>query len=271
MKTINTHFQRIAQQQYFTGMAIIPFFTIFFTLLLCSCTGPYIVGQNPDMVKVAPPTWASEYDNDNPANYYYLPDIETYYDLRNREFVYLENGNWRFSASLPSIYASLDLNNCFVVKLNNAVHEPWMHFHYYVAHYPRYFYKSYDRDRSDYQDRPARWFNENLNHYGYDNDRGNKEFGNKNERRQEPRFSHEPNNNYNQRGTNNSTNSNNVRQRQDSRQDRPQRNEGSANKEQPMKYYGRQIGQPVKVQRNMMKPREEKRQPKSQEKKGRDR
>ena len=299
MKTTISRVERKNHSIFFYGINIIPIIGSILLVSLYSCTTPYMVSNYPDGGYPSSPNWAQNYDSENPANYYYLPDIETYYDLRNREFVYLENGSWRFSASLPSVYASFDLNNCFVVKLNNSVHEPWMHFHYYVAHYPRYYYKSYDRDRSDYRDRPARWFNENLNHYGYDDDRGNSQFRNKNERRQEPRFSHEQNNNYNnrsnnrgenrneaqqnsvprqeqnsgnfnQRGTNNDTNRNVERQNHGQVQPQ-QRKEGSVNREQPMKYYGRQIGQPVKVQRNMTRPKEEKQQSKSRERREKER
>ena len=298
MKTRITQAKRAIQRLHFNGIKIIPVLATILIVLLYGCTTPFMVSSYPDGGYTAPPTWAQNYDTDNPVNYYYLPDIESYYDLRNREFVYLENGSWRFSTSLPLIYASFDLNNCFIVKLDNTVHEPWMHFHYYVAHYPRYYYKSYDRDRSDNPDRPPRWFNENLNHYGYENDGRNMDSGIKNERRAEPRFSHEPSSNYNNRSTNKSDNRNEVRQNNVPRQDQNNGNykpqgtnregdpnsvrqiqvptqkpskEGAANREQPMKYYGRQIGQPVKVQRNMMKPKEDKRQTKTQERKGRDR
>ncbi|MBU2045622.1 MAG: hypothetical protein KJ712_02685, partial [Bacteroidetes bacterium] len=43
------------------------------------------------------------------VEYYYLPDIESYYYVPRHQFVYLSNGRWVFSASLPSRYRDYDL------------------------------------------------------------------------------------------------------------------------------------------------------------------
>jgi hypothetical protein len=93
------------------------------------------------------------------VRYYYLPDIETYYDLSNQDFVYLENGQWLFSNSLPSMYSSYDLYNGFEVALNIGVYQPWMHHHFYVSNYPRYYYHSlyHSSDAGS-----IRGFNENV-------------------------------------------------------------------------------------------------------------
>jgi len=92
------------------------------------------------------------------GDYYYLPDIETYYDMRNREFVYIEDGNWVFSPFLPPMYAAYDLRNAFAVMLDYRVHEPWMYHHMYVSHYPRYYYRSMYAGEA----RPVRGYNENV-------------------------------------------------------------------------------------------------------------
>ena len=260
------------------------------TLSFYSCTTGYMVGTSRERYDLTPPSWAPDFDNADPANYYYLPDIECYYDVRNRAFVYLEGGNWRFSASLPSIYANFDLHNSFVVVLNNTVNEPWMHFHYYVAHYPRYYYKSVNRYGDQDNNRSARWFNENKRHSGYTNRNENRQVqrsdreqynrdynrnnnntgGNRIENRQSPDVRR---NNGNNSGSNRSTTReekrNDVRPAPDQKQNVRAGNEGSLNREQPMKYYGRQIGQPVKVQKNMRKPQENKGKEKRQEKRER--
>jgi hypothetical protein len=102
------------------------------------------------------PRWAPPYYSG--ARYYYLPDIETYYDLASHEFIFLNNGQWNYSSDFPSIYANFDLNNCFSVVLDVNVYRPWMHHHYYVSHYPRYYYRDYyDHSNIPY----VRGFNEN--------------------------------------------------------------------------------------------------------------
>src|ERR1035437_4220920 len=87
------------------------------------------------------PQWAPPYYQG--VRYYYLPDIETYYDINSQEFVYLYNGQWCFSRECPFLNTGFDLNNSFAIALDVNVFQPWMHHHYYVSHYPRYYYKDY--------------------------------------------------------------------------------------------------------------------------------
>lgn len=86
------------------------------------------------------PPWAPPYVAG--VRYYYLPDIEAYYDLSNQDFVYLDDGQWLFSRTLPSIYSGYDLYDGFSIALNVGVFQPWMHNQYYVSHYPRYYYRN---------------------------------------------------------------------------------------------------------------------------------
>jgi len=77
----------------------------------------------------------------------------------NQEFAYLQDGNWMFAASLPPMYPGFDLYNAYVVVLDAHVFEPWMHHHYYVAHYPRNYYHSVYNVNDT---REVRGFNENA-------------------------------------------------------------------------------------------------------------
>lgn len=121
-----------------------------------SCTVAYVPAiNNPEV-----PNWAPAYDNTNRAQYYYLPDIECYYDIVNHDFVYLENNQWMFTNTLPPAYDWYDLNSCYTVILDAKVHEPWMHYSYYVSHYPRYYYRTYYKDRIS-DNRRVWGFNEN--------------------------------------------------------------------------------------------------------------
>ena len=52
------------------------------------------------------------------VDYYYMPDIETYYYVPSRQFIYLSNGRWVFSASLPSRYSGYDLYGGYKVVIN---------------------------------------------------------------------------------------------------------------------------------------------------------
>ena len=107
------------------------------------------------------PTWAPQYDNVNQVQYYYLPDIESYYDVYNREFVCFENGNWIFAPQLPQRYAWYDFNNSFSVVLDYSAREPWRYHNFYVEHYPRNYYRAMYRNEFENREHCARGFNEN--------------------------------------------------------------------------------------------------------------
>jgi len=53
------------------------------------------------------------------VDYYYLPDVESYYYVPKRQFIYLDNGRWNFSLSLPSRYRGYDLYNGYKVVINS--------------------------------------------------------------------------------------------------------------------------------------------------------
>ena|SRR5690349_3040510 len=54
----------------------------------------------------------------NYVQYYYLPEIETYYDVNRRQFIYLNNGRWVFSNNLPYRYRTYDLYGGYKVVVN---------------------------------------------------------------------------------------------------------------------------------------------------------
>lgn len=64
-----------------------------------------------------PPAWGPVgYSN---VGYYYLPDIEAYYDIRNGQFIYFGGGNWVRSRTLPSQYRNYDLYGGYKVVLSD--------------------------------------------------------------------------------------------------------------------------------------------------------
>jgi len=131
--------------------------TVFFVSTFSGCgIYGYVPQQQVVVTRYENPSWGPTYYQG--VRYYYLPDIEAYYDLSNRQFVYLSNGRWYDSPECPTIYAGFDLDNCFAIALDVNVYQPWMHHQYYVSHYPRYYYRDYyDHSNIPY----VRGFNEN--------------------------------------------------------------------------------------------------------------
>src|ERR1035437_6731627 len=76
-------------------------------------------------IRYTNPVWAPAYYPG--VRYYYLPDIEAYYDLSNQDFVYLDDGQWLFSYGLPPMYSGYNLYDAFIVALDLDVFQPWLH------------------------------------------------------------------------------------------------------------------------------------------------
>ncbi|PWA07315.1 hypothetical protein [Flavobacterium psychrotolerans] len=53
------------------------------------------------------------------VDYYYLPDVESYYDIRAKQFIYLNGGTWVRTKYLPRQYRNYDLYNGYKVVLND--------------------------------------------------------------------------------------------------------------------------------------------------------
>ena len=64
-----------------------------------------------------PPAWGPAVNAN--VGYYYLPDIESYYDIRNSQFIYYGGGNWVRSRNLPSQYRNYNLYNGYKVVLSD--------------------------------------------------------------------------------------------------------------------------------------------------------
>ncbi len=105
---------------------------------------PVVVEQPAPM---APPAWVPAYEYSTPSRYYYIPEIQTYYDASYQQFVYFDGFVWQHTAYLPPAYASYNLNAGYVVVLNNNVSNPWVNHSYYVNNYPQNQYGVYEGPR----------------------------------------------------------------------------------------------------------------------------
>src|SRR5262245_55606535 len=70
------------------------------------------------------------------VEYYYLPDIETYYYVPRHQFVYLSNGKWIFATSLPTRYRSYNLYSGYKVVINQP--RPYLSFSTHRVTYAKY-------------------------------------------------------------------------------------------------------------------------------------
>lgn len=113
-----------------------------------------------------PPVWAPTAPVK--VQYYYLPDIETYYDVPSKQYIYSRNGVWTRSTSLPDRYRAYDLYKGRTVYLND-----------YRGNTPYVFYKQHRVKYAGNRNWKANG-HDNGNHYGNrvkheDNDNDNHE------------------------------------------------------------------------------------------------
>jgi len=80
------------------------------------------------------PAWGPVgYDH---VDYYYMPDIDAYYNVPQRQFVYMERNRWVFSSELPARYHGYNLYSGYKVVVNEP--RPYLHADVYRAKYSQY-------------------------------------------------------------------------------------------------------------------------------------
>lgn len=57
----------------------------------------------------SPPAWAPPPPVHTEVRYYYLPEIQTYYDVNTRHYIYLDRGRWARRTYLPVAYRDYNL------------------------------------------------------------------------------------------------------------------------------------------------------------------
>ena len=125
------------------------------------------------------------------VQYYFLPDVQAYYDIRATQFIYSNNGKWYRSRYLPGPYRNYDLYGGYKVVLND--YHGTRPYVYYNNHKVKY-HKGYKGNPQKTIGKNPKYHSNNGNHYG----NGNKDYDNGNK-----------GNNNNEKG--NSVKSNNVK------------------------------------------------------------
>lgn len=76
------------------------------------------------------------------ASYYYMPDLNIYYDVANALFYFLSGGSWTANQYLPSQYRTYDLYSIYKVVINDEP-KPWIN---NKTH--KKLYKEYKKDKT---------------------------------------------------------------------------------------------------------------------------
>lgn len=80
------------------------------------------------------PAWGpTGYDH---VDFYYLPDINVYYDVARAQYVYPNGNQWVYGQNLPARYRNFDIYNSYKVVVNEA--RPYLRNNVYAAKYAKY-------------------------------------------------------------------------------------------------------------------------------------
>ena len=83
-----------------------------------------------------PPQWGPSGYSD--VRYYYLPDVEAYYDVPSSMFIYYNGVSWVHRSSLPSRYRNYDLYNGYKVPMSDyRGRTPYSNFRQHRMQYAR--------------------------------------------------------------------------------------------------------------------------------------
>lgn len=122
------------------------------------------------------PSWGPVgYSN---VDYYYLPDVEAYYDIRATQFIYFGGGRWIRSRYLPNQYRNYDLHNGYKVVLNDYHgSRPYNNFRNHKIKYYRG-YQGREQRNIGYNNNRRVYANNrpNDNHKYYKNRKGNDDY-----------------------------------------------------------------------------------------------
>jgi len=83
-----------------------------------------------------PPQWGPVGYTD--VRYYYLPDVESYYDVQTAMFIYYYGGAWVHRGHLPGHYKNYDLYNGYKVVMSDYHgNSPYVHFNQHKIKYKK--------------------------------------------------------------------------------------------------------------------------------------
>ncbi|MES2279375.1 MAG: hypothetical protein V4592_25310 [Bacteroidota bacterium] len=111
---------------------------LFTAVLLISCLSFRIadaqIGFRLNLNIGTQPEWGpTGYDH---VDYYYMPDVDAYYDVPTHQYVYFENNVWVHRTYLPARYRGYDVYNGYKVVVNRP--NPWLRHTYYHNTYAKY-------------------------------------------------------------------------------------------------------------------------------------
>ncbi len=98
-----------------------------------------------------PPQWGPSGYTD--VRYYYLPDVEAYYDVPSSKFIYFNGVSWIHSSRLPSRYRNYDLYSGYKVVMTD--YHGKTPYSYFKEHKSKYAKGYRGKPQKNYGERPV--------------------------------------------------------------------------------------------------------------------
>ena len=129
---------------------------LFFLIALLAITASSKAQISVNVNLGTPPVWAPAAPVE--VQYYYLPDIETYYDVPARRYIYMRNGVWTRTAYLPRQYRGYDLYHGHTVYLND--YHGNAPYSFYKQHKVKYVGNNWERNEHESGNHNRNWKDE---------------------------------------------------------------------------------------------------------------
>jgi hypothetical protein len=121
----------------------------------------------------SPPQWGPIGYTD--VQYYYLPDVEAYYDVRASQFIYLTAGEWVHKTYLPIRYRNYDLYNGYkVVMTDYHGNTPYIYFRDHKMKYAKGYHGQPQRNIGEKPGKAKQYGKMSSNDHSDKKDQGNK-------------------------------------------------------------------------------------------------
>ncbi len=90
------------------------------------------------------PQWGPSGYSD--VRYYYLPDVDAYYDVQTSRFIYISGNTWVRRKSLPNQYRNYDLYNGYkVVMTDYRGNAPYTYYKQHKVKYAKGYHGNYQK------------------------------------------------------------------------------------------------------------------------------
>lgn len=129
--------------------------------------GPVRVVYNQRPAVIEEPVYqeaAPVYDDSNDDDYYYLPDVDAYYDVTAGCYYYNNGYSWISAAYLPGVYRNYDWRSARRYEIRE--HRPFIHADVYRSRYNGHIVNKWRNENSNRGYDNHNWGN-NSNHGGF--------------------------------------------------------------------------------------------------------